>query len=137
MREFLITSYPGVYLATQIVGVGSMIIFLIFSSFVIPFRVNRKLDPVLGPRSGEKWEFGKSPGYFAYYYIRATDYARAVISERYCLKKFRVSRETIRSYLNRSDVALCWIFKAAEYTFIATIAGVIMLGAALKLFGFT
>jgi hypothetical protein len=123
MRELLL-AHPNVLLVLQILVVGSGAILLSLTFFVVPFRVNQRLDPILGPqKKGDRWEVGKSPAFYGYFYHRATDYAQAVLSERYCRKKFGISRATIRSHLGRVGVFICFVFKICEYTFFSLVTG--------------
>jgi hypothetical protein len=137
MRELLL-HHPTFHLALQFTLGGGALLFVVLASFVMPFRVNRRLDPILGPQKpGERWETGKSPAFYAYFYIRASDYARAAISDKFSIKKFGISKSTVRSSLRKSDVWLCWFFKVVEYSLAILIGALCLVPFILKFIGMT
>lgn len=133
IREFLL-NHPALLLGMQVALCVSTPMFTILGTFVMPAILNRRFDPLLGPQKpGEKWEFGKSRAYPAYFYYRANDYALAIISDRFSRKKFSVANSFLRERVPRIVLPLCWVFKISQYTVFGLLLSVVLGAVVLKL----
>lgn len=63
------------------------LIFLFFGLFVLPMILNRKFDPIFGPKPGESWEPGKGGLNPYHVFFRCYDYAKAILFERFSRRK--------------------------------------------------
>lgn len=82
----------------------------ILGALILPMILNHKLDPILGPKPGEKWEVGKSPAYPYYFANKALDYAKAIVSEDFAMKQFKVSSTTLREQFPAVVLILCNLY---------------------------
>jgi len=85
-----------------------------FVGTTLIFLVNRKLDPVLGPKPGEPWEFGKQAWFPYYPYTRMRDYAWAMVWDRYARRKFRHPKTYLQAQVGLVTRFLCAWYALAE-----------------------
>lgn len=95
---------------TYLISLGVCVLPLVVLMPLAALVLNRRFDPLLGPKPGEKWEFGKSPAFPYYFLFRSTDYARAQFSEKFAQKKFGVSKEFFTSRMGFFSRAFALVF---------------------------
>lgn len=114
---YALQQYPVLHLLIQISLSASCAGVCLFGIIVLPITLNKRFDPIYGPKKGEQWEIGKNAAYPGYFVYRAHDYAKAILFEDFALKKYFTSSREFRAQVAGWVIPACWFYLCCWYVF--------------------
>jgi hypothetical protein len=115
-NDFLFLVLDSIFFAGPLMF--SLLYGCIFGFGVLPALLNKKFDDKYLESSRGRFGFNlKRPAFPAYWYYRARDYARAVVSEKKSQKIFNLPSVLFRSQVGRPTVVMCHLLIVSEWIF--------------------